>query len=450
MATFLENTKEHVRIAASALGLSSDVLAMLEKIKEVHTFEIPLPRARRSLGGGGDGAGETRVFKAWRVQHNDARGPYKGGIRYHPDSNLDEVSALASLMTWKTALVGIPYGGAKGAVTVNPKELSLKELEAVSRSYVRKLFDVIGPQRDIPAPDVGTNPQVMAWMVDEYSKLIGHFEPNAFTGKPVEIGGSFGRDTATGFGGAVILREYLKSDSRFQIPDSRPRVAIQGFGAVGATIAQLLFGDGYRVVALSDSRGAIYDSEGINVDEIMRVKEERGSVNNLPCSLEEAAGGKCRAVSNEELLELDADILIPAALENVITGENAGRIKARVILEMANGPVTPEAEEVLAKAGVEVVPDILANAGGVVGSYFEWVQGLQRFYWEEDEVNGKIERILVKAMSAVEKEKTNGGPPRSTSRRGSSSHGLGGSWREAAYRLAVGRVAEAMRLRGWV
>ncbi len=424
VTSFLGNTARYVESAAATLDLGADVLSVVQKPKNVAAFEIPLPME----------SGKTRIFKAWRVQHNDARGPYKGGIRFHPDSNLDEVSALASLMTWKTALVGVPYGGAKGAVTVNPKALSAKELEDVSRSYIRHLRDVIGPKKDIPAPDVGTTPQIMAWMVDEYSKLVGYFEPNAFTGKPLEIGGSFGRDTATGFGGAVILREFLKiRNPKHKAQNPKPSVAIQGFGAVGSTIAQLLFGDGYRVAALSDSRGAIVDAEGIDVEGIIRAQGEKRKAGTRPVSLEEAGGGKYKVMSNEELLELDVDILIPAALENVITGENAGRIRARVILEMANGPVTPEAEEVLAKAGVEVIPDILANAGGVVGSYFEWVQGLQRFYWEEDEVNGKIERILVNAMSAVERESAKGG-----------------SWREAAYRLAVGRVAEAMRLRGWV
>ena len=432
MASFLENTKEHVRTAAAALGITPDVLAALEKPKNILAFDIPLPMQN----------GGTRVFKAWRVQHNDARGPYKGGIRFHPDSNLDEVTALASLMTWKTALVGIPYGGAKGAVTVNPKELLPKELEAVSRSYVRRIIDSIGPQKDIPAPDVGTTPQVMAWMVDEYSKLAGYFEPNAFTGKPVEIGGSFGRDTATGFGGAVVLREFLKAGSRKPGAGSY-RVAIQGFGAVGSAIARLLFKEGFRVVALSDSRGAIYHPDGVDVEEIIRVQEARGLVNDRPCSIKEASGGRCKVIPNEELLELDIDILVPAALENVITEANAGRIKAKVILEMANGPTTPEAEAALAAKGVQVIPDILANAGGVVGSYFEWVQGLARFYWEENEVFAKIEKIMIKAFRTVAEEKGEGAPPRSLS-------GRGGTWREAGYRLAVGCVAEAMRLRGWV
>ena len=437
MPTFSEQTRSNVESAASSLGLGPEVLAALQKPKYVHAFEIPMPMEN----------GETHVFKAWRAQHNDARGPFKGGIRYHPDSNLDEVEALASLMTWKTALVNIPYGGAKGAVTVDPKGLSHKELEAVSRSYVRRLADVIGPKRDIPAPDVGTNPQVMAWMVDEYSKLVGHFEPTAFTGKPVEIGGSFGRDTATGFGGAVVLREFLKAK---KLQAKGLRVAIQGFGAVGSAIARLLSANGYRVIALSDSKGAIYHPDGIDVEEVIRVQEEKGLVNQRPCSLEEASGGKCKVITNSELLELEVDVLIPAALENVINETNAERLKAKVILEMANGPVAAEAEATLTAHGTVVIPDILANSGGVVGSYFEWVQGLARFYWEEGEVLKQIEKIMVQAFQAVAAEQSKGGPPRSQSGRGSPSQGLGGTWREAAYRLAVKRVAEAMRLRGWV
>ncbi len=419
MASFFEQTRANVERAAAALGIGADAASALQKPQHVHAFEIPLPM----------GDGSTRVFKAWRVQHNNVLGPYKGGIRYHPDSNLDEVSALASLMTWKTSLVGIPYGGAKGAVTVNPKELSPGELEAVSRSYVRRLFDVIGPKRDIPAPDVGTNPQVMAWMVDEYSKLAGQFEPTAFTGKPVEIGGSFGRDTATGFGGAVVLQEFLNTK---KLKAKKLSVAIQGFGAVGSAIARLLFQDGFRIVGLSDSRGAILRPEGIDIEETIRVQQERGLVNQRPCSLEEASGEKCRVATNEELLEAEVDVLIPAALENAITADNAGRIKAKVILEMANGPVTAEADTILASHDIAVIPDILANSGGVVGSYFEWVQGLARFYWEEDEVFSRIEKIMAKAFLAVAAEEAKGG-----------------TWRDASYRLAVRRVADAMRLRGW-
>lgn len=424
MQSFLENTEQHVERAASALGLSGSVVSSLSKPKNVFEFKVPLVRDD----------GKTHILKAWRVQHNDARGPFKGGIRFHPSSNLAEVSALASLMTWKTALVGIPYGGAKGAVTADSKQLSMKELEAVSRSYVRKLFDVIGPKRDIPAPDVGTTPQIMAWMVDEYSKLSGHFEPTAFTGKPMEVGGSFGRDTATGFGGAVVLREFLKSKKRkSKVKNQKLTVAVQGFGAVGSAIARLLAQDGYKIVAVSDSRAAIQKPEGIDVEELAGVQEDRMRKRLPPCTIEEAAGGKCRVITNEELLRLDVDILVPAALENVVTAANAGRVGAGVILELANGPVDDEAEKLLAGRGVVLIPDILANSGGVVGSYFEWVQGLARFYWDEEEVFSKISRIMTRAFEGAAAEMADGG-----------------SLREACYRLAVRRVAEAMRLRGWI
>lgn len=422
-ASFLEGTKNNVARAAKELDLGADVLAVLGKPRRVHAFEVAAPQSDGSM----------KSFKAWRVQHNNALGPYKGGVRYHPDSNSDEVEALASLMTWKTSLVGIPYGGAKGAVAVDPKALSRKELEILSRGYVRALFEYIGPKKDIPAPDVGTSPQVMAWMMDEYSALAGHFEPTAFTGKPVEIGGSFGRDTATGFGGAVILRESLQASSQ-KLAASSCRVAVQGFGAVGSAIARLLFKSGYKVVALSDSRGAIFNSEGIDVEETIKIQEEKGLVNQKPCSLEEAGAARCKVISNEELLTLDVDVLIPAALENAVGENNAGGIKAGVILEMANGPVTAEAEAILSSKGVQIIPDILANSGGVVGSYFEWVQGLARFYWEEDEVFQKIEKIMIKAFNAVASERGRNG----------------GTWREASYRLAVGRVCDAIRLRGWV
>lgn len=416
---FLDSTKKYVEAASSALGLDAGVLTFLGKSKNPLEFEVVV-----------SSTGTPQILKAWRIQHNDALGPYKGGIRFHPESSVEEVEALASLMTWKTSLVGIPYGGAKGAVKVDPKTLTPKELEILSRGYVRAIWQHIGPKKDIPAPDVGTNPRVMAWMVDEYSNLAGRFEPTAFTGKPVEIGGSFGRDTATGFGGAIILRELLKANNQ---QASGWRVAVQGFGAVGSAIARLLFKSGYKVVALSDSRGAIFSTEGIDVEETVKVQQERGMVNQKPYSLAEAAGDKYKVISNEELLALDVDILIPAALENAISDKNAANIKAKVVLEMANGPVTAEAEVELAARGIEVIPDILANSGGVVGSYFEWVQGLQRFYWEEDEVFGKIERIMVKTFGRVAEE-----------------HARGGTWREASYRLAVGRVAEAMRLRGWI
>ncbi len=418
MATFFEHTRANVERASLELGIGLDVLATLQKPQQVLSFDLPTPLED----------GSTKIFKAWRVQHNNARGPYKGGIRYHPASNLDEVEALASIMTWKTSLVGIPFGGAKGAITVDPKSLSRKDLESVSRSYVRRIVDSIGPKKDIPAPDVGTNAEIMAWMADEYAKLVGHFEPAAFTGKPVEVGGSHGRERATGFGGAILLKEYLKMrNPKPEIRNPKPTVAIQGMGNVGGVIAEELAKAGYTIVAISDSKGGIFNEEGIDVRKIISEKEKTRK------SLAEIAKD-AKHISNEELLESDVDVLVPAALEGVIHETNASKIKAKVILEMANGPVTPEAELILAKNRVEVIPDILANSGGVVGSYFEWVQSLDRFYWEEKEVLKKVEEIMVKAFRAVvaEKEKN------------------GGTLRQASYRQAVGRVVRAMRLRGWV
>lgn len=415
MASFLENTREHVRRAASALNISTDILDALEKPREVHAFEIPTVMAD----------GSTKIFSAWRVQHNDVLGPYKGGIRYHPASSHDEVSALASLMTWKTSLAGLPFGGAKGAVTVDPKTMTPKELEAVSRSYVRRLVQVIGPDHDIPAPDVGTNAEVMAWMADEYAKLTGCYEPAAFTGKPVEIGGSHGREEATGFGGAVILGEYLKTAGG-ELPAAGLRVAIQGMGNVGGVIAEELVKTGHRVVALADSKGAIFREEGIDVPVVIAAKAaSRGSLTDV--------AGDAKIISSEELLALDVDVLIPAALENVITVENAERVQAKVILEMANGPTTPEADVILASREVAVIPDIFANSGGVIGSYLEWVQGRSRYYWEKEEVLAKIEKTVAAAFHAVAKTRNE----------------RGGTWREAAYIRAVERVAAAMRLRGW-
>ncbi|RJQ37790.1 Glu/Leu/Phe/Val dehydrogenase [Candidatus Parcubacteria bacterium] len=412
MATFLENTKINVEQAALALALGADVRALLEKPKNVLAFELPLPLS----------SGETRIFSAWRVQHSDVLGPGKGGIRYHPASNLDEVSALASLMTWKTSLAGLPYGGAKGAITVDAKELAPKDLEAVSRSYVRRITEYIGPYRDVPAPDVGTNAQTMAWMADEYAKLTGAWEPAAFTGKPVEIGGSHGREEATGFGGAVLLREALAAIGKKR----KLRIAIQGTGNVGGIIAEELAKAGHTIIGMGDSKGAILDPDGLDVQKILAAKEASGK------PLAELPGGHA-AISSAELLEADVDVLIPAALESVITAENAPHIKASVILEMANGPVTAEADALLKGRGIEIIPDILANSGGVVGSYWEWVQNLQRISWEKEEVLKRIEEVLVRAFRAVAAEKANGG-----------------SWREAAYRRAVGRVTRAMTLRGWI
>lgn len=417
--TFLENTQKLIDETAKIAQVPGDILARLKKPERVLEFDV-------AVG--------NKKFTAWRVQHSSALGPYKGGIRFHPDSSLDEVQALAALMTLKTSLMGIPFGGGKGAIKVNPKDLSKKELEELSHGYVRAIFDKIGPEKDIPAPDVGTDAQIMAWMMDEYSKIAGYDVPGAFTGKPIELGGSKGREIATSFGGFVVLREYLRHAKDLALLSGDISVAVQGFGNVGGHIARILKEAGFKVVGVSDSRSAVYDNEGIDVHEIIKIQKEKVKSSAEKIFLEEAAEGRYKIISNKELLETDADILIPSALENQIIADNAGKIKAKVILEMANGPVTAEADEILAKNGIEVIPDILANGGGVVGSYFEWVQNLQRFYWEEEEVLGRLDKIMSDAFQAVARTKKE----------------YGVSWRQAAFVRAIKRVADAMKLRGYI
>lgn len=409
MSTFLENTKQFISQAAEIAHIEGDMLMRLEKPDRVSAFEIPVKRAD----------GTEQKFSGWRVQHNNALGPYKGGVRFHPDSSLDEVEALASIMTWKTSLMDLPFGGAKGAVKVDPKALTRSELEELSRGYVRAIFEYVGSDKDIPAPDVGTTSEILDWMTDEYSKLAGKWTPGAFTGKSVGKGGSKGREIATGFGGFVVLREYL-----LQKNTERPKIAIQGFGNVGLHIAEILHEHGYAVVALSDSKGGIYRVGGIDIPEAVRVKKEHGRV--LP---ELFPGKNFQPISNEELLELPVDILIPAALENQIHEGNADKINASMILELANGPVTPEAEKKLEMRGIDILPDILANGGGVVGSYFEWVQSLEENYWEEKQVLEKIDAKMVAAFRGVCETKKQ--------------HGA--SWRMASYIRALIRVAEAMK-----
>lgn len=417
MSTFFQNTLKLVNEAAKIAQIEGAVLAKLQKPDKILESEVPV----------GD-----KKFQGWRVQHNNALGPYKGGIRFYPDSNLDEVEALASLMTWKTSLMGIPYGGAKGAVKVDPKSLSAEELEELSRGYVRAIWQEIGPQKDVPAPDVGTTPQILDWMTDEYSKLAGKWTPAAFTGKSIEKGGSAGRDVATGFGGYVVLREYLKfvPDSVWNKSqtESGTKVAIQGFGNVGMNIAKILYEKGLKVVAISDSKGALYEKDGIDIKKVADVKEKTGIIERPKCYAVSPHSEACRELTNEDLLELPVDILIPAALENVINKDNADKIKAKVILEMANGPVTPEAEKILTEQGVEIIPDILANGGGVVGSYFEWVQNLENKHWSEEEVLQKIDKKLVEAFQAVVETKNK----------------YMINWRMASYVRAIARVAEAL------
>lgn len=420
MSSFLQNTQKLIHEAAAVAQVPNGVLESLQKPNKILEFEIPLKKD----------SGAEQKFQGWRVQHNNVLGPYKGGIRYHSDSSLEEVEALASLMTWKTSLMGIPYGGGKGAVKVNPRNLSVRELEELSRGYVRAVWANIGPKVDVPAPDVNTNAHIMDWMTDEYSKLIGHWEPAAFTGKSVEKGGSKGREIATGFGGFVVLREYLKAHD---ITNST--VAIQGFGNVGSNIGKILFNHGFKIIAISDSKGALYEKDGIDIHKVLDVKEKTGIIERTQCyAVSEEKRGQnmlCKEFSNKELLEMEVDVLIPSALENQITEENAPRIKAKVILEMANGPTTIEADKILHERGIDVIPDILANGGGVVGSYFEWVQSLEQKYWSEEEVLQKIDEAMVSAFAAVLEAK----------------RFYNTTWRLASYIRAILRVVQNMKSR---
>jgi glutamate dehydrogenase (NAD(P)+) len=364
--------------------------------------------------------GSVQVFSGYRVQHNLGRGPSKGGIRYHQDVTLDEVKALAMWMTWKCAVVGIPFGGGKGGVVVDPKKLSRRELEGLTRRFATEISVLIGPERDIPAPDVNTNAQTMAWIMDTYSMHVGYTVPGVVTGKPVSLGGSEGRNEATARGTIYCIIEAAR---HLDMDLGSSTVAIQGFGNAGSIAAQLIAAEGARVVAVSDSSGGIRDLSGLDVGRVLAWKKEHGTVQGFP---------QAEDISNTELLETECDILIPAALENVITASNAERIRARILAEAANGPTTPEADEILHRRGVFIIPDILCNAGGVTVSYFEWVQDLNRDHWSEREVNTKLRGIMTRAfgetLTVAEREEVN--------------------MRTAAYLLAVERVASATALRG--
>ena len=364
--------------------------------------------------------GSIQIFTGYRVQHSMLRGPAKGGVRYHPDVTLDEVRALAMWMTWKCAVVGIPYGGAKGGVVCNPKAMSQGEIERMTRRFAYEIASIIGPDRDIPAPDVNTNAQTMAWILDTYSMRVGHPTPAVITGKPIELGGSLGRNEATARGCQYNIRRAAR---RLGLDLAGARVVVQGYGNAGAISARLLQEDGCKIVAVSDSQGGIYHPKGLDANALVKWKEENKTVATYP------DGDR---VTNAELLELPCEILIPAALERQLTAKNADRVKARLIAEAANGPTEPEADAVFHEKGIFVIPDILANAGGVTVSYFEWVQNLQSFFWDEDEVNSQLERVMNRAFDQVmaiadEKRVPN---------------------RVAAYILAIGRVAKAFQLRG--
>jgi glutamate dehydrogenase (NAD(P)+) len=400
--------------AAEMLHLPDDIRAILRVPQRELTVNFPVQMDD----------GSTRVFTGYRVQHNLSRGPVKGGIRYHPSVDIDEVRALAMWMTWKCALVNIPYGGAKGGVIVDPKQLSPGELERLTRRFATEISILLGPEKDIPAPDVGTNAQIMAWIMDTISMHRGYTVPAVITGKPVNVGGSLGRVEATGRGVMLMVREMAR-----QLGWSLDglRVVVQGFGNVGSTAAYLLHQLGCKVIGVADASGGYYCAQGLDIP-AMRAHTEQHSFRLLDGY---RADGVER-ISGSELLELECDVLIPAALENQITGENAERIRARLIVEGANGPTTPEADAILGERGIIVVPDILANAGGVIVSYFEWVQGLQEFFWDEQDINEKLERIIVGAFQQV--------------------YAMAGQrqipLRLAAYLLAVQRVADANLTRG--
>ncbi|ACZ41722.1 Glu/Leu/Phe/Val dehydrogenase [Thermobaculum terrenum ATCC BAA-798] len=397
-------------IAADKLGLEEDLRRVLRSTKRELTVHFPVKMDN----------GEVKVFTGYRVHHNVARGPAKGGIRYHPDVTLDEVRALAMWMTWKCAVVRLPYGGAKGGVICDPKQMSQKELEGLTRRFTTEISILIGPDSDIPAPDVNTNSQTMAWIMDTYSMHHGYSIPSVVTGKPVNIGGSEGRSEATGRGVVYVLEAAAKE---LHMDLSKAKVAVQGFGNAGSVASSILHNHGARVVAVSDSRGGIYNPSGLNPNEVLEHKMVTGSVVGFR---------DAETITNDELLTLPCDVLIPAALENQITERNADQIRARVIVEAANGPTTPDADEILFDKGVLVIPDILANAGGVTVSYFEWVQDKQAFFWSEREINQRLKAILTSSFSEVYQLSNN----QKT------------SMRTAAYMIAVDRVAKATKLRG--
>ena len=404
-----ENVEYNFRKAADRLGLDSEMRTLLRMPFREVRVEVPVRMDDGSL----------RVYVGYRVQHSGVRGPAKGGIRYHPSAGLNEVRALASAMTWKTALVKIPFGGAKGGVNVDPKELSLSELQRLTRGYIRRIHLFLGPYRDVPAPDMNTNAQVMTWILDEYSAHNG-YTPACVTGKPVELGGSLGREAATGRGVFYLTEALLKDLS---MPMAGARIAVQGFGNVGSHAAQFFAEASAKVIAVSDVFGGVYNPQGLDVRSLLEHARARTSVRDF-------AGGE--EISNQDLLAVDCDVLIPAALQSVITRQNVGKVRARVIVEAANLPTTPEADEILAAQGVQILPDILANAGGVTVSYFEWAQNLQQIFWDEEKVNSDLHKTMIRAyrqvaeMAAMSKV----------------------SLRDAAYAIAVERVARAERLRG--
>lgn len=405
-----EMAVSQVKEVAEMIDMDPNMVEILSKCKRELTVNFPVKMDD----------GSVKVFTGFRIQHNDVRGPSKGGLRYAPSVYRGEVMALAMWMTWKCAVVGIPYGGAKGGVICNPKEMSLGELERMTRRFASEISIIIGPEKDIPAPDVYTNPQVMAWIMDTYSMIKGYSVPGVVTGKPITLGGSLGRNEATATGCVYVIEDVAK---KIGMELKGATAVVQGYGNAGAIAARLLYERGCKIIGVSDSKGGIYNPEGFDPTKVMKHKQETKSVIGYPGT---------KQITNEELLELECDILVPAALEGVITEANADNIKTKIIAEAANGPTTPEADKVLFNKGIIVLPDILANAGGVTVSYFEWVQSETALFWDEKEVNTKLRKIMDRAFNSVydlrEKHKCN--------------------MRTAAYMLAMERVAEAYTLRG--
>ncbi len=402
--------RQQLDAVAAKLNLDPNIHEVLRNVRRCVELSFPVKMDD----------GRIRMFTGYRAQHNTSRGPAKGGIRYHPDVTADEVKALAMWMTWKCAVVGIPYGGAKGGVVCNPRKLSAGELERMTRRYASELIPIIGPERDIPAPDMNTNAQIMAWIMDTYSMNHGYSVPEVVTGKPVSIGGTVGRVMATGQGGLYVLLKALKL-LRKRLRDVR--IAVQGFGSAGGAFVKLVDEAGGKVVAVSDLSGAVYNGKGLDIGRLWAHKQYDNTVTDFP-------GGE--RMTNAELIGCSCDILVPAATENQITEKNADTVRAKMLLELANGPTTPEADDILCDKGVIVVPDVVANAGGVTVSYFEWVQDIQSYFWTEKEVNARLDKIMtrtyesVSALAAQKKE----------------------TLRTAAYMLAVSRVAEATVTRG--
>jgi len=401
---------ENFDLAADALRLENSVRAMIKYPERVLTVSVPVRMD----------TGQIVRYEGFRVQHSTTRGPAKGGIRFHPNVTVDEVKALATWMTWKCAVVNIPFGGGKGGVTCNPKALSAGELERLSRRYASAILPLIGPDKDIPAPDVYTTPQIMAWIMDTYSMNMGYPVPGVVTGKPISLGGSLGRNEATGRG---VYYTVLASCEHLGIPIKGSRVVVQGFGNAGSVAAHLLDSEQAVVIAASDSTVALYSRNGLDIPKLIMHKERTGSLRGFPNAEE---------ITPQELLAMDCEILIPAALESVITAENAHKVRTRIVAEAANGPVTPEADRILEGRGVFLIPDILCNAGGVTVSYFEWVQDENHLFWDEQDVNMRLEKVMTRAFRDVLKIQTD--------------HKV--SMRLAANMLGIGRVAEAVKIRG--